>query len=70
MTKADKEDLQADINCKLEDMKKIMTEMKTSSDSVVSTALWGVEPVNRQAWADQNMTNPRENFSEKKTAVR
>ena len=37
--------------------------------NVVSTAFWGVEPVKRQAWVDRNMTNPRENFSEKKTAV-
>ena len=38
--------------------------------NVVSTALWDVEPVKRQAWVDRNMTNPRVNFSEKKTAVR
>ena len=38
--------------------------------NVVSTSLWGLEPVKRQAWVDRNMTNPRENFSEKKTAVR
>ena len=29
-----------------------------------------MEPVKRQAWVDRKMTNPRENFTEKKTAVR
>ena len=38
--------------------------------NVVSTALWDVEPVKRQAWVEWNMTNPRENTNEKKTAVR
>ena len=35
MTKADKEELQADISNKLEEMKKIMTDMKSSVDGKI-----------------------------------